>query len=118
MKPKKLTLCVAGLCLLVAATVFVFQPPKVDALPGSEFEIIFLDANGNQVGNKFRDCNGNGYMEGIRTNIKVIYAESCQTSFGIADCYNNGQQVSCSQPPVPFYDACVANWGTALCSNN
>lgn len=113
MKLKNLAYATACLGLLVAALSFVVPTKEADALPSNETEHVWLDANGYPVGNLVRDCSGNHYFEGVRTDRRLTHTESCQTSFGSTGCYLNGSPTSCSNPE--FYDACVELYGALAC---
>ncbi len=104
-----------SLCFVIAAGMLAVAPQKTNALPGSEIEHFYLDANGNEVGHMFRDCHGNRFVEGVRSDRRVTHSESCNAGTTFGGCYVNAQQVSCST--VPFNGWCAGTNFFLYCQN-
>ncbi|MEM7049865.1 MAG: DUF6289 family protein [Acidobacteriota bacterium] len=97
MKTRNILLAV-GLFALVAG-IAVFGPGETDALPSVETDIIWLDANGNEVGTYFRGCDGQRITTGTQSAYKIRNVTPCTSGTGSSGCYINASPADCNSLP-------------------
>lgn len=82
---------VKTLGLIVVLLLTLLAVPVSQALPGSEVENFYYDANMNLIGEKDILCGGYHYTWGITTGPQAVYratnTSSCETGSGTWGCY-------------------------------
>ena len=108
----KLRLIALAACLsALVFTIFLLVPHDAGALPQSESDTLYVDAQGNEVGWVFRGCNGQRIVEGTTSDYRRVVITGCNSGGTSTNCYINNAPAACDM--LPF--RCVYIGGHLVC---